>query len=154
MLNILLKYHIIYIIQDTCILYVKYDILFGTVQCSLFEPDDAVNYDYIVTNSINYLLIGSKCIPNGAHTNHSWAMLQNISKTPINWYKYMYMIILWASPNFERDTFLYNNFDQTLSFNHSPLRHFVEEVNDIQYLRCLNIVLPGYQISLTFSTKW
>ena len=30
----------------------------------------AVNYDYIVTNSINPLLIGSRCIPKGAHTNH------------------------------------------------------------------------------------
>ena len=30
----------------------------------------AVNYDYIVTNSINALIIGSRCIPNGAHTNH------------------------------------------------------------------------------------
>ena len=29
-----------------------------------------VNCDYIVTNSINSLLIGSRCIPNGAHTNH------------------------------------------------------------------------------------
>ena len=37
---------------------------------SLFEPDSAVNYDYIVTNSINSLLIDSRCIPNGAHTNH------------------------------------------------------------------------------------
>ena len=37
---------------------------------SLFGPDGAVNYDYIVTNSINSLLIGSKCILNGAHTNH------------------------------------------------------------------------------------
>ena len=27
---------------------------------SLFGPDGAVNYDYIVTNSINSLLIGSK----------------------------------------------------------------------------------------------
>ena len=34
---------------------------------SLFGPDGAVNYDYIVTNS---LLIGSKCITNGTHTNH------------------------------------------------------------------------------------
>ena len=33
-------------------------------------PDGAVNYDYIITNSINSLLIGSRCIPNGAHTNH------------------------------------------------------------------------------------
>ena len=48
---------------------------------SLFGPDGAVNYDYIVSNSINYLLIGSRCIPNGTHTNHCWAnwpMLQNI----------------------------------------------------------------------------
>ena len=37
---------------------------------SLFGPDGTVNYDYIVTNSINSLLIGSRCIPNGAHTNH------------------------------------------------------------------------------------
>ena len=36
---------------------------------SLFGPDGAVNYDYIVNNSITSLLIGSKCIPNGAHTN-------------------------------------------------------------------------------------
>ena len=37
---------------------------------SLFGPDGAVNYDYIVTNSIKSSLIGSRCIPNGAHTNH------------------------------------------------------------------------------------
>ena len=37
---------------------------------SLFGPDGTVNYDYIVTNSINSLLIGSKCIPNDAHTNN------------------------------------------------------------------------------------
>ena len=39
---------------------------------SRFEPDNAVDYDYIVTNDINSLLIGSRCtcIPNGAHTNY------------------------------------------------------------------------------------
>ena len=37
---------------------------------SLFGPDGAVNYDYIVANCINSLLIGSRCIPNGAHTKH------------------------------------------------------------------------------------
>ena len=37
---------------------------------SLFGPDGTVNYDYIITNRTNYLLIGSRCIPNGAHTNH------------------------------------------------------------------------------------
>ena len=30
----------------------------------------AINYDYIVTNGITSLLIGSRCIFNGAHTNH------------------------------------------------------------------------------------
>ena len=35
---------------------------------SLFGPDDTVNYDYIITNSINTLLIGS--IPNSAHIHH------------------------------------------------------------------------------------
>ena len=34
----------------------------------LFGPDGTVNYDYIVTTSIKSLLIGSRCIPNGAHT--------------------------------------------------------------------------------------
>ena len=43
--------------------------LFGTAQFSLWA-DGAVNYDYIVTNSINALLISSRRIPNGAHTNH------------------------------------------------------------------------------------
>ena len=57
---------------------------------SLFGPDGAVNYkymymyDYIVTNRINSLLIVSRRIPNGAHTNHYepiWPILQNLSKT-------------------------------------------------------------------------
>ena len=47
---------------------------------SFFGPDGAVNYDYIVTNSINPLLIGSKCIPNGAHTDYCWANLAHASK--------------------------------------------------------------------------
>ena len=34
----------------------------------LFGGSDAVNYDYIVTNSINFLLFDSKCIPNSADT--------------------------------------------------------------------------------------
>ena len=36
----------------------------------LFWARGTVNYDYIITNSINFLLIGSRCIPNGTHTNH------------------------------------------------------------------------------------
>ena len=44
---------------------------------SLFGP---VNCDYIVSNSINCLLIGSRCIPNGTHTKHCWANLAHASK--------------------------------------------------------------------------
>ena len=40
----------------------------------------AVNYDYIVSNSINSWLIGSRCILNGTHTNHFWANLAQASK--------------------------------------------------------------------------
>ena len=51
---------------------------------SLFGPDGTVNYDYIITNSINSLLIGSKCITNGAHivtiVEPIWPMLQKVSK--------------------------------------------------------------------------
>ena len=43
--------------------------LFGTTQFSLWASG-TVNYDFIVTSSINCLLIDSRCIPNGAHTNH------------------------------------------------------------------------------------
>ena len=53
--------------------------LFGTAQFSLWASG-AVNYDYIVTNSINSLLIGSRCILNGVHTNHFGPKLQNLSK--------------------------------------------------------------------------
>ena len=44
-------------------------LLLGTVQFSLWASG-TVNYDYIVTNSIKCLLIGSRCIHDGAHTNH------------------------------------------------------------------------------------
>ena len=56
--------------------------LFGTAQFSVWVRG-AVNYDYIITNSINSLLIGSRCIPICAHTNHVepiWPVLQNLSK--------------------------------------------------------------------------
>ena len=43
--------------------------LFGTAQFSLWA-NGTVNYDYIVTNSIKSLLIGSRCIPNGIHINY------------------------------------------------------------------------------------
>ena len=49
---------------------------------SLFGPDSAVNYDYIVTNSINCLLICSRYIPNGhalTVVEPIWPMLQSIS---------------------------------------------------------------------------
>ena len=37
---------------------------------SLFGPDGEVNYDYIITNSIDCLLIGSRCLLDGAHTDY------------------------------------------------------------------------------------
>ena len=40
--------------------------LFGTAQFSLWDSGTD-NYDYVVTNSITSLLIGSRCIPNGAN---------------------------------------------------------------------------------------
>ena len=57
--------------------------LFGIAQFSLWASG-AINYDCIVTNSINSWLIGSRCILNGTHTNHFepiWSKLQNLSKT-------------------------------------------------------------------------
>ena len=66
-----------------------------TQHSSLFEPDGTVNYDYIVTNSINSLLIGSQCIPNSTHTNHCRANLAHalkvIKNSDIHTYMYMYM---------------------------------------------------------------
>ena len=41
----------------------------GTAQFSLWAIGTA-NYDCIITNSINSLLICSRCIANGTHTNH------------------------------------------------------------------------------------
>ena len=40
--------------------------------------DSAVNYDYIITNN---LLIGSRCIPSGAHTIYCWANSAHAFKT-------------------------------------------------------------------------
>ena len=40
----------------------------------------AVNCDYIVTNTINSLFVGSRYIPNSARTNHCWANLAHTSK--------------------------------------------------------------------------
>ena len=45
---------------------------------SLFGPDGAVNYDYIVTNSIISLF------PNGTHTNHCWANLAHTSNLKLS----------------------------------------------------------------------
>ena len=64
--------------------------LFGTAQFSLWASG-AVIYDYIVTNSINSLLIGLRCIPNDTHTDHYWANLAHAFKTyPKLWCMYMW----------------------------------------------------------------
>ena len=52
---------------------------------SLFEPVARLIMILFVTNSINCLLIGSRCIPNGAHTNHFWPNLVNASKLCSKW---------------------------------------------------------------------
>ena len=49
--------------------------LFGTAWFSLWASG-AVSYDYILSNSINSLLIGLRFIPNGAYLNHFWAKTQ------------------------------------------------------------------------------
>ena len=58
----------------------------------LFGTNGTVNYDYIVTNSINYLLIGSRCIANGTHDNHWWTNLAHASKRIKNFDMYEYVI--------------------------------------------------------------
>ena len=49
----------------------------------------------------------------------------------------------------KRDTF-----PQMLTFNRSPFRHFVQEVNEIWYPGRAIINLLRYQILLTCCTKW
>ena len=41
-----------------------------------------------------------------------------------------------------------------LTFDRLLFHHFVQEVNQICYLRSLIVAHPGYQISLTSCTKW
>ena len=70
----------------------------GTLHSSLFGPDGPVNYDYIVTNSINCLLIGSRYFPSVTHTlsivDTIWPMLQNILSIIIyNMYIYLDSIL-------------------------------------------------------------
>ena len=57
---------------------------------SLFGPDAAVNYDYIVTNSIKSLLIDPRCILNSTHNIYCLANLAHASKVQ-NVSKLMYM---------------------------------------------------------------
>ena len=52
------------------------------LQSSLFGPVVQVHIIMIILslNSINSLLICSRCIPNGTHTNHCWVNLAHASK--------------------------------------------------------------------------
>ena len=52
----------------------------------------------------------------------------------------------------KRDTFLQNDFNQTLTYNHSPFYHFVQDISEIQYPGRA-VQLLRYQISMTSSTK-
>ena len=60
---------------------------------SLSGPDGTVNYDYIINNSINSLLIGSRWIPNGAHTNQRWVNLAHTSKHIKNFNVHVIMFV-------------------------------------------------------------
>ena len=67
------KYTNTYIHVHTCIdicTYMYICVYMPMFLISSYGSPLAKLYDYIVTNSINSLLIGSRCIPNGEHTNH------------------------------------------------------------------------------------
>ena len=49
------------------------------LRSSLFGPDGAVNYDYIITNSINSLLIGSRYIRSTTTCNYSYVFLIKVT---------------------------------------------------------------------------
>ena len=74
--HVYIAQHYMYIIHCTVFLISSYgaplaqSASYLAQHSSHFGTDGTVNYDYIVTNSINCLLIGSRCIPDGAHTNH------------------------------------------------------------------------------------
>ena len=58
---------------------------------SHFGTDGTVNYDYIVTNNINCLLIGSRCIPNGAHAS------KRIKNSVLHVHVHVYMYVCLCS---------------------------------------------------------
>ena len=95
-----IQYIITYVIYCTCIcIYTcTSEFLIGSYGAPLAQsasylalhsshvgPDGTVNYDYIITSSINSLLhvhvIGSRCIPNGAHPRanlaHASKLIEN-----------------------------------------------------------------------------
>ena len=60
---------------------------------SFFGPDRKLIMILSLYNSINSLLIGSKCIPNGIYTNHFWANLVDDSKVLTKlWYMFIYFL--------------------------------------------------------------
>ena len=70
-----------------------------------------VNHDYIVTKS---LFIGSRCIPNGTHTNHCWANLAHASKHMCIKNCDIFYFICWHKELQPR--YLINNHDYMLLF--------------------------------------
>ena len=59
---------------------------------SLFEPDGTVNYDYIVSNSINCPL---RCISNDTYTNHCWVYASKRIKSYV--LNALYLAILYTN---------------------------------------------------------
>ena len=80
-----------------------------------------VPYQYLRAYSINCLLLGSRSIPNGTHTNHCWANLAHASKCIKT------LTLGWLSGS------LYNQSKTASSFTPSPnavwSKHLVEKRN-------------------------
>ena len=116
--------------------------LFGTAQFS-FWASGAVNYDYILTNTIKSLLIGSICIPNGTHTNHCWANLPHASKHIQN--SDLHVCLKWNAWNHAHYMCM-NIVTFIIQFTkHCPFfkfHHFVKEVRIIYYLDSTLVILP------------
>ena len=59
----------------------------------------AIKYTFSMSlySSIKYVLIGSRCFPNGAHTNHLLSQFSPFLKQDIHvWRKSIPMIALWC----------------------------------------------------------
>ena len=91
--------NIIHNYYNLFVYYVYKYCLFYTCVILLWHVGEGPVPTVLVTNSINCLLIGSRCISTGAHTNHCWANLARVSKLIKNSVMYVYCAfhIAWNS---------------------------------------------------------